>query len=251
MSDSRETQLWRLVAPLPASRNLILGYTGSGKSTLEAALIEQYHTMHPAHTNWIIDLKDRFFPTQARRDGSLFPGGWGASIYKKRLGTAIRAQLVSDVNAPRLGGNGVYVIKSRAAAWALIERLFAKADYAKKNMLWFDELLPFCSRQGVLDPPVQRVLQLGRERGIGAVAISQRAIWLDGRIASQSGRWYIGALETRDDLERIADLKGIPGIDTKRERMEFWTVDDYQFRVYDRQHGINLTMKIDLGGIAA
>ena len=39
MSDSRQTQFWRLVAPLPASRNLILGYPGSGKSTLAAKLL--------------------------------------------------------------------------------------------------------------------------------------------------------------------------------------------------------------------
>lgn len=248
MNDTRPTQLWRLVAPLPASRNLILGYPGSGKSTLEAALLEQYHAMHPLHSNWIIDLKDRFFPTAPRREGTLFPGGWGAAVYKKRLGTAIAAQLVTDVAAPRLRGNGMYVIKSREAAWDLIDRLFKRGDYNRKNMLWFDELLPFCNRAGTLDPPVQKVLQLGRERGIGAVGISQRAIWLDGRIAATSGRWYIGALETRDDLERIAELRGIPGLETKRERMAFWSVGDYEFRVFDRQHAINLKLKIDLGG---
>lgn len=251
MNDSRERQFWRLVAPLPASRNLILGYPGSGKSTLEAALLEQYHAMHPTHANWIIDLKDRFFPTKPERTGSLFPGGWGAAIYKRREGTAVAAQLVTNPGAIRIGGNGVYVIKSRDVAWALIEHLFRKADMRRKNMLWFDELLPFCSRQGLLDPPVQKVLQLGRERGIGAVAISQRAIWLDGRIAATSGRWYIGSLETRDDLERIADLKGVEGLPTKRERMEFWTVDDYQFRVYDRKNKINLIMRINLEGKAA
>jgi DNA helicase HerA-like ATPase len=236
-----ETMLWRLYTPLPASRNLIAGVTGGGKSLLECALIEQYNAMHPSHINYVIDVKDRFYAEKPNKTKRLFPEGWDARVHGKRLSTAIRATQIDDADRPIWGGNNVVLVKEKDVTVELIRKLFRHGDYNKKVMLWFDELLPFCpSNSGRLVYEVRQVLQLGRERGIGAVGISQRLIWLDSAIASQASRVYIGMLETTDDLEKIAKLKGVPGITSLRDRMAHWTVtEDYHFIVYDRKHGID------------
>lgn len=240
--------LWRLYAPLPCSRNLIAGVTGGGKSVLEAALLEQYHAMHPNHINYIVDVKDRFHHERPDKDKRIFPEGWDAHVHGKRLSTSIRATLMESADQRIWGGNNIVLIKSRQTTLDLIRKLFKDGDYNKKVMIWFDELLPFCpSNSGRLDYEVRTVLQLGRERGIGAVGISQRLIWLDSAIAAQAGRIYIGVLETNDDLEKIAKLKGAPGVHTLRARMKFWEVkEEYNFIIWDRKHGIYEVIKVTL-----
>lgn len=225
MQQNTKLQKWTAIVPEPKSRNLVVGSVGSGKSTLGCSLLDTYHRLYPHHGVYIIDPKHRFVPVSSE-DGSLFPEGYTARNHGRIEGVATSARLVRVINR-RLLQPGAYLIHSLGDALMLYGYLFQHADVRRPVMLYNDESMDQ-HKNGLLDYRMKRVIQMGREKGMGHITLNQRPKRIDVTLISESERLYVGTLHNVNDRKALADTVAVPDarrLLTAMPMHQFWMID--------------------------
>lgn len=231
---------WEQLVPRPKSRNLIVGSVGSGKSTLGCALLESYHSQYPGHTIIIIDPKHRFVPLPA--EGTrLFPAGFGSKPHGRIEGVGTTARLLGTT--PKFGRlSGVILIHDLGAALDVFERVFDESDVRRPVLLYNDESMDF-HRNGLVDYRFKRIIQMGREKGLGHITINQRPKRIDVTLISESERLYIGTLHNINDRRALFETVALPDAKRLLEPMP-----EHTFWMIDQAHAEN-SKRFTLGGI--
>jgi len=216
---------WKQLVPKPKSRNLIVGSVGSGKSTLGCALLDGYHSDYPSHAVVIVDPKHRFVPV-APTNSALFPEGYGSRNHGRIEGVATSARLLSVV--PRRGKlEGCVLIHDLGTALELFDYAFEHADVRKPVLFYNDESMDL-HRNGMVDYRFKRIVQMGREKGLGHITINQRPKRIDVTLISESERIYIGTLHNINDRRALYETVAIADAKRLLEPMPahvFWMVD--------------------------
>ena len=216
------------ILPLQRERALIVGQTASGKSTLGAVLLDGYHERYPEDSIFIIDLKRRFI-AMGDAQGSLFPQGYSARVHGRIAAVAVHAR---RYNRPvRLWHKRVYVVQDLRLALDLFQRLFDRGDYRNPALIFNDESLDL-HRNGQVDYRMRRINQMGRERGIGQITISQRPKRIDQTFITESEKVYVGRLTRKDDRKVMADnvvMDNSNVLMTPSERYHFTMVDQVDY----------------------
>lgn len=220
--------IWNRITPRPNSRSLICGSVGSGKSTLGCTLLESYRSAHPLHPIYIVDPKKRFFPVDPEKYGPrLFPRGAAATNHGKTDGVSVCAYLLRDEDGYNKPHDRTFLIQSHAKSLEFFSHIFEAADVRRPTLLYMDETHDYF-RGGRADYRLRRIIQMGRERGIGVILINQLLRFIDTTFVSESERIFVGTLHHINDRKRLAETVAIP--EPKRllvpmDARIFWMID--------------------------
>lgn len=226
MSTLAASNAWSRITPRPRSRNLIVGSVGSGKSTVGASLLESYHSDHPGHRIYLVDPKHRFVPVQAKT-GRVFPEGTTARNHGRVDGVSVNARLLRDVDGYRWENDRIFLVQDHAKTLELYSYLFEHADVRQPVMVYNDESFDM-HRAGQVDWRFRRLVQMGREKGIGHITVNQRPKRIDVTLISESERLYVGTLHNVNDRKALADTVSVPNAKELLVPMPqhvFWMID--------------------------
>lgn len=200
-------ELWTVVIPRPKTRNFLVGSVGSGKSTIGATLLEHYHWYYPKHEIYIIDPKERFF-SDTTDSKLLFPDGVKAVNHGRMDGVTVNARLLKDVNDFRYGAS-VCLVQDADQVDELLQWVWKHHDVRKPTLLYFDESVDYGTSR-YINPYLKRIIQMGREKGIGHLTINQRPKDIPQIFLSESERLYVMYLGDDYDRKRIVDVVNVP-----------------------------------------
>lgn len=219
-------RFWRVLTPRPKTRNLIVGSVGSGKSTFGSAILENYHRFWPSHRIYIIDPKQRFVVAKSENP-LIFPEGTTAKNHGRVEGVTVNGKLYRGRIGDRRQEISVYVVQDVGVALELYDKLFKEADVRYPVMIYNDESMDL-HRSGLLDYRFKRIVQMGREKGIGHITINQRPKRIDVTLISESERLYVGTLHNINDRRALSETVSIPEAKkllTPMGRHVFWMID--------------------------
>ena len=198
-----------------ASRGLLVGKTGSGKSRLALELVEEL----PLPV-LIVDTK-----------------------YAKSLGEAALKrdwEMVSDI--PKRLENVVLwrpdpeMLADPYAMDAEIDRLVRNHAICS---IYIDELYQL-HRNGRAGPGIIGLWTRGREMGFTVLAASQRPAWISTFCLTESDQYYIFTLTQVDDRKRLAESLGCPEIVPQvLEKYWFWYVRQGEDAVLCRPYPVD------------
>lgn len=233
--------MWRALCPPPCSRGFIVGSVGSGKSTVGGGILEAYHRFFASHRLFIVDPKHRFF-AQKTNTHLLFPSGVTSSNHGRRDGVTVNATLLKGVG--KLGrysipDSGTFVIQDTEDCLEFFDWILKHHDVRKPVLIYLDESFDFM--RGVRAYPLLRkIIQMGREMGIGILIVNQRPSYVDATFISESERLYVGTLHNVNDRKKLADTVAIPNAQDlliPMPKHTFWLINQakpessFQFRL--------------------
>jgi len=178
----------------------------------------------------VIDPKGRYVAIDDEESGLVFPDGVTAVNHGRIDGVTVNARLIRDPYGFRFKGERTFLVQGVEKTFELFDWLFHNADVRIPTLLFNDESFDFM--RGVrADPSFRRIVQLGRELGIGHVTINQRPSWIDATLLSESERLYVGSLNYAGDRKKVAEIAAIE--DARRllsplRRRHFLMVDQTQ-----------------------
>jgi len=207
-----------VLTPTQDGRTMVLGRTGSGKSTLQDNLLLRYLALYPTARVLIIDSKPRF---KAEYSTS---GNTAERHYKKWsrgnfLQGSYRLENKGDIK-PQL--DTIWRMRGRVAiaqtrpgdladlAWLEgVARVFY-GSYSDKTprLIMIDELADFFEvrRSGGI---FHQAARSGRELGIGMLAGSQRPSYIPTVVMTESDRLYLFNLDYSEDMKKVHQM-GVP-----------------------------------------
>jgi len=192
------------ITPEPATRTLLLAATGSGKSTVEAVIVEHYRRQNPTDRVYIIDPKRRFAATRRPRDApftTLFPDGYDARIVGKRNAVRVYAKLLR----PQFGFNHedlAFVVQDPDMINRLFAWLYNKADARRRVLVVLDESFDMM-HGSASNPLLRRLYQQGREIGVGILTTNQRPRGIDRVWLTEAEYLIVGTLRHFEDLQYL------------------------------------------------
>lgn len=213
-----------------ADRALLVGASGTGKSTLANYLVEHFRddystpnrTRHggalPACRILILDTKPRW------RAERLTDGRKAARVYKKmsKGDTVPGSVALSDMKdwgmawhpdnnpsqvviAQRLDGLHVSNVLFQVAA---AERFFRELDYRVPSLIYFDEGMDFftASSSARGSDIVQRCYRAGRERGLTSLLGVQRPKGINLQLLTELNYMALFRINYTDDVKRLYEV---------------------------------------------
>lgn len=209
-----------VMTPSQDGRTMVLGRTGSGKSTLQDNLLLRYLALYKTAKVLIIDSKPRFKAewsvsgnTAARhyrkwRRGNFLPGSYRIDNNGKQ---SIKGQLDT---VWRKGGR-VAIAQTRPGdvadlAWLeLVARVFY-GSYSDKTprLIMIDELADFFEVRKV-GGIFHQAARSGRELGVAMLAGSQRPSYIPTVVMTESDRLYLFNLDYTEDMKKVHQM-GVP-----------------------------------------
>lgn len=238
-TDKQESaNIYNQVVTLPrAGRALLVGMTGSGKTTLKNDLSSLWLRRYPRGRLLIIDSKPRYraewqvtgltaapLYRKWKKDKDAFvPGSYVIPIdgnYKRSMDVAFKH-------------TRIVIVQGGMAYWEeLLEcaRCFYE-DYSARSgprLMDVDELSDFFEVRkigGIL----WQALRSGRELGVGMVVGTQRPKYVPRTVLTETDRVYLFKQKSEDDLKHLQKEGGIPK--TVQSPDEF-----YEFRYFDCMH---------------
>jgi len=210
-------------------RALLLGGTGTGKTTLEEMLISDFYNRYLSSRILILDSKPRFraeFLTNGVTAKRLFRH-WkpGPTIPGSVL--IRRASQLSD--AWRLGARIVVaqceLQEERKYLVECAEEFFKSARHSRPQLLCVDETADFFHMNG---SPISgssdaliRVSRAGRERGTAGLYCTQRAKSIPTSIIEEMTLLYLFLLDSKRDLDRCIEMGAPEWIEPPENKLEF------------------------------
>jgi Type IV secretion-system coupling protein DNA-binding domain len=199
---------WPLLIPRRKTRSFCCGSTGVGKSTVGVALMEQYHWWYPRDRIIIVDTKGRFVPAHVDTD-LVFPEGPMARNHGRIDGVVVNGQFLRRADAIMWPKETVFVIQDPEEALKFMARLYHDSDARSPVMVYFDESTEFFSATWIA-PQVRRIVNGGREKGLGMFVISQGALGVHRDVLKNSERLYIMTMYNDRDRGRIVEVANVP-----------------------------------------
>lgn len=195
------------ILPKPKTRSFICAQTGEGKTTLEMTLIRGLHRRHREHRFVFLDPKRIFYPT-APAAGELLPEGVNFRIIGRREVLPVAGALRRHFGLrDRLRHGGVWIVQERESMEELYDWLYKNAGARYPTWVVADET--FDMQKGVrADRGFRRLIQEGRQLGIGMIMINQRPVWIDKAMLSETQYFYIGRLGYGEDRQFL--VKSLP-----------------------------------------
>lgn len=218
-------------------RALLLGGTGSGKTTLETLLLSDFYTRYPKSRILILDSKPRF------RAEFLVTGIAAKRRYRHWApDAALPGSVVIDSHtdldlAWRQSRIVIAQCEHAAERWKLVEcaeRFYNSAKHTRPQLLCVDETADFFHINGSpiagSTDALVRIARSGRERGTGALYCSQRARSLPSSIIEEMTQLYLFVLDGEADLKRCVEMGAPKAIQPPPREHEFylWTKRDRQ-----------------------
>lgn len=230
---------------MPRGRHLLLGTTGSGKSTVLDQLIGDWTRQQPQPRVLILDSKPRFRAEwelnglSARhrykrwRRGPVVPES--AALDLSGRSGSIRAQLKQawalghHVVIAQTGEQAESVYLRAAAHW-----FYADARDSYSQLLAVDELADFFGTSGSAGrgDALLKVVRSGREMNVAFAGAAQRPKGLPHSFMTEVSALYLFSLASEKDMSHLDDL-GLPGDATPPR-------NDHVFlyhNKYTRKHG--------------
>jgi hypothetical protein len=181
--------------PEPNTRTVLVGATGSGKTTVARSLLQFYPYVI------VYDVK-----------GQMKPADWQGFLFVNTFSDLTKA--ASKQN------NGEFVFKKIVFQPVFTElpdeKNLAPADkffrfiYERLNtVVYVDEVYGVTAAR-MIPQYLKAILTRGRERGITAFLATQRPAEIPQFILSESENFFVFRLQLPQDKERIERIKGIP-----------------------------------------
>lgn len=227
---STQPTLERVALPTNG-RGVLAGMTESGKSTLAEALIAQFLRQHGRSAQvLILDSKPRF---RAEWEVS---GLSAAHRYRKwGYGQPFPDSVVLPLNDPSAEMKAAWRMKHRVVIaqgdlatldWLLYaaDRFYHDATNRTKRLLYVDEVADYFGGTGLTTRgnPILKVYRSGREKGVAALAASQRPKGIPKSLLTETTCLYLFRLPFEADLEHLREM-GLPEeLDSPRAEHAFW-----------------------------
>ena len=216
-------------------RALLLGGTGSGKTTLETLLLSDFYKRYKTSRILILDSKPRF------RAEFLVTGISAKRRYRHWQPDApIPGSVVIDSPADldlawRQSRIVIAACEHAAERWRLVEcaeRFYNSARHTRPQLLCVDETADFFHINGSpiagSTDALVRIARSGRERGTAALYCSQRARSLPSSIIEEMSQLYLFVLDGIADLKRCVEMGAPADIEPPPREHQFnlWTKRD-------------------------
>lgn len=243
-----QKNLMELITPQPSKRYLLIGGTGTGKSTLANVMLLNWKTKNPKSILIILDSKPRWrgelninhlsaksmyrgmthgetFPdSMVVSDAKEFDIAW--KQYRKRYTIIVQNDLDMDLHG--YVANYVYTASKREKTPILV--------YVDETM---DHFQPSTQpRSKTFGYAFTRICRSGRELGIAAIFASQRTKSIPVSIVEEMSELFLFRLDFEEDLKRLKEM-GVTGDIPKPNGHKF-----YIFKRENRKWSNPITLKI-------
>lgn len=234
-------------------RGFLVGGTATGKSTLEEALIVDFHNRYAAKGGrvLIVDSKPRF------RAAYRVSGRSAARLYRRWqhgpiVPDSVRVTSAEELPVAWATGARIAIAQGDTAGDipALVDCVRAFFDDSRRGrpqLVAVDEVIDFfhgnAAARGGSDALV-RCARAGRERGLAALYCSQRTRGIPATLLEELAKLYLFRLDYAQDAKRLQEMGAPASMRPPRAAREFryWTKDDYD-RVWPLDGG---TYTLDL-----
>lgn len=173
--------------------------------------------------------------------GRIFPQGFAARNHGRIDGVAVNARRLVRIDGYRFPKERIFLLQDEDKALELFEWLFRHADVRRPVIVYNDESFDL-HRAGRVDYRFKRIIQMGREKGLGHITINQRPANIDVTLRSESDNLYIGQLHNPDDRKRVAECANVAdqkALHTPLPRHEWLYVNQH-----NRAHNLRFTIAV-------
>jgi hypothetical protein len=222
-------------------RGLVIGGTGSGKSTLSDHLGIDWDHRYRARggRRLILDSKPRYRAEWTARGRAAAPRYKGWSHGQPVPGSVV-CDTPEDLDLVWKLGYRVAIVQRQddepeavaiARMIATARRFLSQARASRPQLLHVDETLDFFHSNGAPrggDDVIARIARAGRERGCALLAGSQRTRGIPATLMSELSKLYRFRLDYVADAKRFGEM-GAPDMSnpTRPHVFLYWTKDDY------------------------
>lgn len=161
-------------------RGVLVGMTGSGKTTLARLLLEPFRYVAVIDPKGLLD--------------------WKGYERTTKLRETLRSKADKIIYAPEA---------DELRNESYIDAFFAWVYHRKNTFLYIDEVYAVSYRNEI-PPHYHSILTRGRERGNGLLSATQRPMLIPNVIMSESENWYVFRLNMEGDRKKIEQAIGLP-----------------------------------------
>jgi hypothetical protein len=192
---------------------VLVGKTGSGKTTLALALLPTYRSVlviDPIHV-----LTERL-PLLHDGNGERNRDGFVICSSPEELAE-------KGASFPKL----LYQPEPTYMEWEAYDLVYHWVFNRKNTMVYTDEGLRVMRPNGQAPRYMEACYTAGRQRGVGMITATQRPSKVDLRVMSEAEHYACFQLKLKADRERMAELMGEEVLRSPKEH-GFWYADDYK-----------------------
>lgn len=174
--------------PLPNERTVLVGRTGSGKTTLAERFLRYYQYVVT------LDIKNRI--------------AWEGYERHQRLESLIRSEHHHLIYAPTFEETEPALIGTRRIPWGTYIEAFFEWAYTRGNTLvYVDEVMGITSGDEM--PRYYRAINTrGRELGIGLLSATQRPTRIPQVILSEAETFFVFSVQLPQDIVKVEEITG-------------------------------------------
>lgn len=214
-------------------RGLLIGGTGSGKSSLATPIIEDFHDRYDNSRILVLDTKPRF-----RAEWELTGVSTKWRYRRMDHGTTLPGSVVvhepTDLDSAWRLGHRIAIAQTDAGTdlarlCAITRRFIAQARSSRPQLLNVDEMLDFYGPTGAPRAGTGNELVIanraGRERGLSVLDAAQRLKGFPVQILETMSKLYLFRLDFLSDATRLAECGAPPHMQPPTEDWLFyyWT----------------------------
>jgi len=199
----------RSIIPKRNERSILVGKTGTGKTTLAMEILQAYTfvlAIDPIHV-----LREKL-PKEYVLCKSPKQLAWHGRSHKKLL----------------------YQPDPDFFGWEWYNEVYELAFHAGNRMVYTDEGLRVMRPNGQAPPYMEACYTAGRQKGVGMITCSQRPAKIDLRVMSEAEHYYAFRLRLREDRERMASLmhEDVLHHPPKGHSFHYWRDSDEHLGLY-------------------
>lgn len=205
------------IALLKAERGVLIGSTGTGKSTLATDLLYRFLVTYPQARLLILDSKPRYRATwnasgvkmlyRGWDKGDTLPGSIGFSTERLSLSPLFTRSRVLIFQSMTPSGQATPAYQERAALYA--NELFRYSNSRRPTLLYADELYDEMKGASTwTDERILRAFRAGRERNMAVLVGAQRPAFIPIPALSEATNYYAFWLKKPEDWKKMIEYSG-------------------------------------------